>query len=285
MAGLQRKCVVSSFLTMAKKIRVDELAVLRNLADDIDQARRLIMAGEIRAGDRVFDKAGEKIAPETPLELKNRNCRWVSRGGLKLEKALQEFNISPAGWRCLDIGASTGGFTDVLLSNGAAHVIALDVGYGLLDARLQNDTRVEVRDRTNFRLLADNELGEPFDLIVTDVSFISLNMILPKAARMLKPDGLIIALVKPQFEASREQVPAGGVIIDPEVQTGIINRLQQELAEHSLYLHALAAVPLVSLKKNIEFTSLWRARQAPDTALNISQIVIQAHNRTSAAGQ
>ena len=266
---------------MAKKLRIDELTVLQGLADDIEQARRLIMAGEIRLGDRVFDNSGEKIAAETPLELKTRTCRWVSRGGLKLEKALREFNIIPDGWRCLDIGASTGGFTDVLLTSGVAHVVALDVGYGLLDARLQNDNRVEVRDRTNFRLIADDDLGDPFDLIVTDVSFISLNMILPKASRILKTSGLIVALIKPQFEASREQVPDGGVITDPQLQIDIIDKLQRELGKHSLYLHGLAAVPLVSHKKNIEFISLWKKLPPTDGIVEVGQVVIDAHNRKS----
>ncbi|MDD3148775.1 MAG: TlyA family RNA methyltransferase [Candidatus Riflebacteria bacterium] len=262
---------------MAKKTRIDELAVIQGLADDVEQARRLIMAGEIRKGDRVFDKAGEKIAPEIQLELKGRFCRWVSRGGLKLEKALADFQIVPNGWRCLDIGASTGGFTDVLLSNGATTVVALDVGYGLLNARLQNDPRVIVRDRTNFRLIADNELGDAFDLAVTDVSFISLTMILPKAARMLKPDGIIVALIKPQFEAERSEVPEGGVISDPSTQISIIKKLQNCLKEHELVLCGLSAVPLVSRKKNIEFLSLWRPGAKNSVLVDIEGIVAGAH--------
>ncbi len=262
---------------MAKKTRIDELAVIQGLADDVEQARRLIMAGEVRTGDRVWDKAGEKVASETPLELKGRACRWVSRGGLKLEKALADFQIMPSGWRCLDIGASTGGFTDVLLSNGAASVVALDVGYGLLNARLQNDPRVIVRDRTNFRLIADNEFGEPFDLAVTDVSFISLMMILPKASRMLKPDGMIIALIKPQFEADRSQVPEGGVITDPATQISIIKRLYNGLSEHGLKLCGLSPVPLVSHKKNIEFLSLWKSGPESSIPVDIDAIVATAH--------
>ena len=262
---------------MTKKARIDELTVIQGLADNLDQARRLIMAGEVRSGDRVFDKAGEKMPLNTQLELKGRFCRWVSRGGLKLEKALVDFQLTPAGWRCLDIGASTGGFTDVLLSNNAAVVVALDVGYGLLNARLQNDPRVIVRDRTNFRTIDDHEFGEPFDLVVTDVSFISLLMILPKAGRMLKPSGVIVALIKPQFEAEREQVPEGGVITDPDLQISIIQKLQRVLAEQGLQLCGLSPVPIVSHKKNIEFISLWKLAATDAIDIDIAGIVVEAH--------
>ncbi|HNS09193.1 MAG TPA: TlyA family RNA methyltransferase [Candidatus Ozemobacteraceae bacterium] len=262
---------------MVKKVRIDELAVLQGLVDDVEQARRLIMAGEVRSGDHVWEKAGEKASTDTLLELKGRFCRWVSRGGLKLEKAIADFDINPAGWRCLDIGASTGGFTDVLLHNSAARVVALDVGYGLLNSRLQNDPRVTVRDRTNFRTLADDALGEPFDLIVTDVSFISLTMILPKAARMLKSDGMIVALIKPQFEAERSQVPEGGVITEPQTQVEIIRKLKQQLQSAGLELYALAPVPRVSARKNIEFLSLWKTGVAA-TEPDIEKIVAKAHS-------
>ncbi len=263
---------------MGRKARIDELTVLQGLADDIDQARRLIMAGKVRSGDRVWDKAGEKVPVETPLELKGQICRWVSRGGLKLEKALTDFHISPQGMHCIDIGASTGGFTDVLLTNGATSVVALDVGYGLLDARLQNDPRVRVLDRTNFRTVAESELGGPFDLVVTDVSFISLLLILPKAAGLLKTGGSIIALIKPQFEAGRGEVPEGGVITDPEMQIHIIRKLKRELAGQGLGLFDLAPVPLLSHKKNIEFLSLWRPAAEDQTSLDIDAVVLAAHS-------
>ncbi len=266
---------------MGRKARIDELTVLQGLAGDIDQARRLIMAGKVRSGDRVWDKAGEKVPVETPLELKGQVCRWVSRGGLKLEKALTDFQISPKGLHCIDIGASTGGFTDVLLTNGAISVVALDVGYGLLDARLQNDPRVKVLDRTNFRTVAESDMGGPFDLVVTDVSFISLLMILPKAASLLKSGGNIIALIKPQFEAGRGEVPEGGVITDPDMQIHIVKKLKRELAEHGLRLFGLAPVPLLSHKKNIEFLSLWKPAETDPGCVDIDAIVIAAHSDTA----
>ena len=263
---------------MAKKARLDELVVRQGLATDLETARRLIMAGEIRSGDRVWEKAGEKLSCETILVHKPKHCRWVSRGGLKLERAFAAFNLQATGLRCLDIGASTGGFTDVLLTNGAAEVVAVDVGYGLLDARLQNDSRVVVKDRTNFRLVADNEFGEPFDLAVTDVSFISLRQILPKAAAMLKESGAVVALIKPQFEAERHQVPEGGIVTDPQLHQQIIIGLQDFFnSQARLYLHALAPVPRIDPRKNIEFLSLWKKSQHHLDAVKVSEIIAAAH--------
>ncbi|PKL43009.1 MAG: TlyA family rRNA (cytidine-2'-O)-methyltransferase [Candidatus Riflebacteria bacterium HGW-Riflebacteria-1] len=263
---------------MAKKARADELVVLQGLAPDLLTARRLIMAGEIRSGDHVWEKAGEKLSVATVLVHKPKHCRWVSRGGLKLERAFAVFDLQADGLRCLDIGASTGGFTDVLLHNGAREVVAVDVGYGLLDARLQNDPRVIVKDRTNFKLVADTEFGEAFDLAVTDVSFISLRQILPKAAVMLKDAGSLLALIKPQFEAEREQVPEGGIVIDPQVHLQVILSLQEFLnATARLYLHELVPVPRVDPRKNIEFLSHWKKTQQQFSAEKISEIIASAH--------
>lgn len=264
-----------------KKIRLDELVVEQGLADTVDIAQRLIMAGEVRTGDRVWEKAGEKVPRETYLELKSQHCKWVSRGGLKLERAFESFNFSPAGMRCLDIGASTGGFTHVLLENNALSVIALDVGNGLLDPRIKNDERVTVKDKTNFRLMEANALGEPFDLVVTDVSFISLRMILPKAAEMLNEQGSIIALIKPQFEAPRGMVPTGGVITDPEAHLYVVRELLRFMSENTkLRLIKLEPVPLISKKKNIEFVSLWQVNEESLGNEAIRQIIEQAHSRT-----
>ena len=260
------------------KKRLDELIVEQGLVEDIELARKYIMAGEIRTGDHVWEKAGEKIPIDTELELKSRHCKWVSRGGLKLEKAINDFSLDPKGMRCLDIGASTGGFTDVLLQNGAKEVVALDVGQGLLDPKIANDARVIIKDKTNFKLLKPGELGEPFDIIVTDVSFISLTKILPNAVPMMKDNAYIVALIKPQFEAERHQVPEGGIIIDPEIQIEIIKKLKAELENNSLFLHSLSPVPLVSRRKNIEFISLWKKSKS-NNLLEIDKIVYEAHAR------
>lgn len=260
-----------------KKQRLDELVVQQELAEDLDKARRLIMAGEIRTGDRVWDKAGEKIPIDIQLELKSRHCRWVSRGGLKLEKAIKDFGLNPEGARCLDIGASTGGFTDVLLQKGAKEVVALDVGQGLLDPRIQNDPRVIVKDKTNFKLLNPGDLGEAFDVVVTDVSFISLAKILPNAVGMMKSNAYIVALIKPQFEAERHLVPEGGVVTDPETQISIIEQLIAVLGESGLFLHALSPVPLVNRRKNIEFLSLWKKEQH-SASIDIRSVVLLSHH-------
>ena len=262
---------------MIKKERLDEMTVKQGLAKTKEDAVKLIMSGEIRTGDRVWEKPGEKIPIDTILELKSRHCKWVSKGGLKLEKALKDFQINPVNLRCLDIGASTGGFTHVLLDGNAKEVVALDVGQQLLDPRIQKDPRVIIKDKTNFRLINDDELGETFDLIVTDVSFISLRNILPKASKILRPDGKIIALIKPQFEAEKHLVPEGGVITDPQLQISIIKDLKETFKSDKLYLCGLSPVPLVSKKKNIEFTSLWKLKQSNEP--DIEEIVLSSHNR------
>lgn len=263
---------------MTKKIRLDELVVQTGIADNVDIARRLIMAGEIRTGDKVWEKAGEKVVTDIELELKTKRCRWVSRGGLKLEKAFKTFHLSANELRCIDIGASTGGFTDVLLHHGAREVYAVDVGYGLLDAKIMNDPRVFVKDRTNFRFIADNEYGDAFDMAVSDVSFISLRQILVKASAMLKDLGIMITLIKPQFEAEKHEVPGGGIVIDKMIHSRIINELQQFAAERSgLFLHNITSIDLVSKRKNIEFLALWKKSKNHLDNQTIVQIVENAH--------
>jgi len=265
-----------------QKARLDELTVIQELAEDLEEARRLIMAGEIRSGDRVWEKAGEKIPITTRLQRHGRFCQWVSRGGLKLEKAIEKFAINPQGMRCLDIGASTGGFTDVLLHNNATSVTALDVGYGLLDAKIANDPRVKIIDRTNFRLAEPSIFGEPFDLIVTDVSFISLKKIFPNAVTLLKPSGSLIALIKPQFEAERHLVPEGGIIINPEIHMTVIGNLKEfAFEECGLALSMLDSAPVVSRKKNLEFLSLWQLNKFSISAETIREVVVSAHNKAS----
>jgi 23S rRNA (cytidine1920-2'-O)/16S rRNA (cytidine1409-2'-O)-methyltransferase len=265
---------------MAKKDRLDNLVVKQGLAIDLDRARRLILAGEIRTGDRLWDKAGEKIPVETILELKQKVCPYVSKGGLKLERAIQEFCIDVKGRRCIDIGASTGGFTHVLLLSGAKEIVAVDVGYGLLDQKLCNNEKVIVFDRTNFKNVSNDYFGAPFDIAVADVSFISLRSIIPHASSMLTETGFFVGLIKPQFEARKSQVPEGGVIINPETQIEVIEKLSQDIAEKcELHLTKLAPVPLISRKKNIEFVSMWQKGEEQISSQAIRNIVNQAHLR------
>ncbi|MDR0881869.1 MAG: TlyA family RNA methyltransferase [Candidatus Adiutrix sp.] len=210
-------------MKVAKK-RADELLAASGLARSRSQAQALIMAGQVLADEKEVRKAGEMWPEGAVFSLKPR-CRYVSRGGFKLEGALADLAVVPAGLTAVDIGASTGGFTDCLLQHGAARVTAVDVGRNLLDPSLINDERVTVRDGLNARVLAEALSGHLFDLAVMDVSFISLALILPQAARLVKPGGLMLAMVKPQFEVGRAQVGKKGVVRDPEAIRGAVDKI------------------------------------------------------------
>ncbi len=199
-----------------KKIRIDHLLVARGLAESRTKAQALVMAGAVVAGEARVDKPGALVDPEAPIRLKDDAApqKYVSRGALKLEGALAAFPIDPRGKVCADLGASTGGFTDVLLQRGAAKVYAVDVGYGQLHARIRGDPRVVVRERENARFLGADSLGEPVDLVTGDLSFISLRLVLPAVKAILKPCGEAILLVKPQFEVGKGEVGKGGVVRD-----------------------------------------------------------------------
>lgn len=196
-----------------KNERVDVLLVGRGLCDTREQAKRLVLAGEVRSGDRVIDKPSSKVPGDAPLEVKEKP-KYVGRGGLKLEGALDAFGIDPAGRVCLDIGASTGGFTDCLLQRGAERVHAVDVGTNQLVWKIRSDPRVVVREKFNARSLVEADLGERVSLVVIDVSFISLTKILPAAFGVLETGGDVVPLVKPQFELDREDIGRGGIVRD-----------------------------------------------------------------------
>lgn len=211
------------------KQRADQALVARGLVESRARAQALILAGKVFAGpaaDRRVDKAGQPIADDVPLTVKGQEHPWVSRGGLKLEKGLDAFGIDPAGAVGLDVGASTGGFTDVLLARGAAKVYAVDVGHGQLAWTLRGDDRVVVLERTNARHLTRDQVPEPVDLIVCDASFISLAKVLPAALALAAPGARLVALVKPQFEAGREAVGKGGVVRDPAVHEQVCARVR-----------------------------------------------------------
>jgi 23S rRNA (cytidine1920-2'-O)/16S rRNA (cytidine1409-2'-O)-methyltransferase len=205
-------------------LRADQLVVDKGLARTRSQARSLIMAGMVRLGDQVVAKPGEMLPPDADIQLKVRR-EYVSRGGFKLEGALQDFQVDPTGMKVLDIGSSTGGFTDCLLKNGAASVTCVDVGYGVLDWSLRQDERVTVLERTNARYLTPEIAGSDYDLTVIDVSFISLTLVLPPIRTLLKPGGRVVALCKPQFEAGRGNVGKGGVVRDERVQIETVERV------------------------------------------------------------
>jgi 23S rRNA (cytidine1920-2'-O)/16S rRNA (cytidine1409-2'-O)-methyltransferase len=232
-------------------IRLDE-AVAERAGVTRSRARSLIMEGRVRVDGSVAAKAGQAVRAEASIEIEPPR-RFVSRGGEKLEHALASFDIDVAGKIALDVGASTGGFTDCLLQRGAAHVTAVDVGYGQLDWKLRNDPRVTVIERTNFRLMADDAFPGGFDIVVIDASFISLRTILARARAYLRPDGVFVALVKPQFEAGRYRLSRGGVVRDPEVHRAVLHEVIAAARELGLIATGLEPSPLLGPAGNREF--------------------------------
>ena len=211
---------------MAKKIRLDVMLVERGLAESRERARALIMAGLVFSDDRRLDKPGVSFAEDIAIRVKGRDHPWVSRGGVKLAHGLEYFGVSAEGKTCLDVGASTGGFTDVLLTNGAAKVYAVDVGYGQLAMKLRNNSRVVVLERTNSRFLTNELVPDPIGLIVSDVSFIGLEKALPAALALAAPGARLVTLVKPQFEVGKGNVGKGGVVRDPALHTAVCKRIE-----------------------------------------------------------
>jgi 23S rRNA (cytidine1920-2'-O)/16S rRNA (cytidine1409-2'-O)-methyltransferase len=210
---------------VAAKQRADQLLVLRGLVESRARAQALILAGKVFSGDRRVAKAGDMLAEETPLEVRGQDHPWVSRGGLKLAKALTHFNLSPHGRICLDVGASTGGFTDVLLTNGAAKVHAVDVGHGQLAWKLRTDPRVVVHEKTNARHLTRDQIPDPIEALVCDASFIGLATLLPAPLALCVPGAWAVALIKPQFEAGRDAIGSKGVVRDPAVHAEVCARI------------------------------------------------------------
>jgi 23S rRNA (cytidine1920-2'-O)/16S rRNA (cytidine1409-2'-O)-methyltransferase len=207
------------------KLRIDLLLVARGLCESREKAQRAIMAGEVMVGDRVVDKPGTRVADDAVVSVKAAD-RYVGRGGLKMEGALQAFALDPTGAVCLDIGASTGGFTDCLLQHGAAKVYAIDVGHSQLAWKIRSDPRVVVREHLNARRLTREDIPEEIDICVIDVSFISLTLVLPPAVQLVRPGGVIVVLIKPQFELRKEEVGRGGVVRDPALHTRAVEKIR-----------------------------------------------------------
>lgn len=235
----------------AAKIRLDQLLVDRGLADSREKARALILAGEVRVDGQKSDKPGRAIADDASVELLER-MPYVSRGGFKLAGALDRFSIDVAGRVCLDVGASTGGFTDCLLQRGAARVYAIDVGHGQIDWRLRNDPRVEIREGVNARYLRPEDFSEKFDFAVCDASFISVTLLIPAIVPLLGASGEMIILIKPQFEVRREQVGKGGIVRDPDLHRAACDRVRA--AVESLGFRAdIVESPIRGAEGNREF--------------------------------
>jgi 23S rRNA (cytidine1920-2'-O)/16S rRNA (cytidine1409-2'-O)-methyltransferase len=240
-------------MAKAAKKRLDALLVERGLAETRAKAQALILAGAVWSGDKKLDKAGAAVSDEIPLELKGRDHPWVSRGGIKLAHALDHFVIDVAGMIALDIGASTGGFTDVLLSCGAAKVYAVDVGHGQLAWKLRQDRRVVVRERLNARYLTAEDVPEPPDIVVCDASFIGLETVLPAALALAKPNAMLVALIKPQFEVGKERVGKRGVVRDPALHREVCERISQWLDGIGWQVEGIAESPIRGPEGNVEF--------------------------------
>ncbi len=247
-------------MAQRKRTRLDQLLVTRGLADSRQKAQALILAGQILVNDQKAAKCGVLIAEDAPVTMLGDPARYVSRGGLKLEGALAHFRIDPSGRTCLDIGASTGGFTDCLLQRGAARVFAIDAGTNQLDWKLRRDPRVTVFEKTNARFLTLEDLGTRFDLVTMDVSFISSTLILPVIPPLLEPAADALILVKPQFEVGKEQVGKGGIVRDPRLHDEAVSRVSRTLLELGFHQLASSESVLRGAEGNREFFvhALWR---------------------------
>lgn len=237
------------------KERLDVLLVRRGLCASREKAQRLIMAGAVFSGGTRLDKASLPVSGDAPLEVREAD-RYVGRGGHKLEGALAHFAIDPSGWVCLDVGASTGGFTDCLLQHGAAKVYALDVGHGQLDWKIRSDPRVVVMEHCNARHLQPGDLPEKVNLIVADVSFISLTLVLPPVAAVLTDGGMIVALIKPQFELSRAEVGRGGVVRDEAARGKAVDKIRHFAASLGWTWGGVTDSPITGADGNREFLCL-----------------------------
>jgi 23S rRNA (cytidine1920-2'-O)/16S rRNA (cytidine1409-2'-O)-methyltransferase len=238
---------------MAKGQRLDQALVERGLVESRTRAQALVLAGKVWSGDRRLDKPGQAIADDAPIEVRGADHPWVSRGGVKLAHALDHFSIDPAGMTAIDIGASTGGFTDVLLQRRCARVYAVDVGQGQLAWTLRNDPRVTVLEKTNARHLTDQHVPEPVDLIVCDAAFIGLETVLPASLARAKPHATLIALIKPQFEVGKGRVGKGGVVRDPALHQEVCDRIASWLAGQGWKVLGVTPSPITGPEGNVEF--------------------------------
>lgn len=260
---------------MAKK-RVDVLLVERGLAESRQKAQAVIMAGQVYSGERRCDKAGLTLEENAPLEVRGR-LRYVSRGGLKLEKAMKCFPIALADKTAADIGASTGGFTDCMLQNGAAKVYAVDVGYGQLAWSIRNDPRVVCLERTNARYLTAEQIPEPLDFASIDVSFISLGLILPALRPLMARGGQVAALVKPQFEAGRDKVGKKGVVRDRLVHLEVLEHFLIHAHEADFSVLGLDFSPIRGPEGNIEYLGFLRCGAGQDAEFDLKELVERSH--------
>lgn len=243
-----------------KRDRIDKLLVERGFAESRTRAQALVMAGVVLVNEQRVAKPSDQVAADAPIRVKHADdpaSRYVGRGGLKLEAALREFQLDVRDAVCLDVGASTGGFTDCLLQNGAQRVFAIDVGHNQIDWRLRNDSRVEVREGVNARYLQPEDFPVKFDLAVIDVSFISATMVLPAVVPLLRAGGKIVTLIKPQFEVGRGEVGGGGIVRDAAKRAQAVEKVNEAVAESHLQVAGVIESPITGAEGNVEFLALY----------------------------
>ena len=266
---------------MIEKKRLDCLVFEQGLAPSREKARALIMAGQVYVDNQKADKAGTMLPVGTPIEVRGATLAYVSRGGLKLEKAMQQFPVHLDGCICMDIGASTGGFTDCMLQNGAVKVYSIDVGYGQLAWSLRTDERVVNLERTNARYLTAEQVPDPIDFFSVDVSFISLTLILPAVRPLLKDGGQAVCLIKPQFEAGKEKVGKKGVVRDQAVHQEVIEKITNFAVENGYSVLGLTFSPVKGPEGNIEYLVYLEKSETPQmlTDTNIEELVVESHQK------
>ena len=262
---------------MKIKKRLDVLLMEQGYADSRTKAQAIIMSGMVYVDGQKADKPGTAYEESVSLEVRGASCPYVSRGGLKLEKALRDFGVDPTGYVCSDSGASTGGFTDCLLQQGASKVFAIDVGYGQLDWKIRSDPRVVVMERTNVRYVTPEQLGEPLDLSVIDVSFISLKIVLPVIKTFLKPTGQVLCLIKPQFEAGKDKVGKKGVVREPETHKEVLDNFVALANSLDFKILGLTFSPVKGPEGNIEFLGHLTLDNKPGIQPDTSDVVARAH--------
>ena len=261
------------------KKRLDILVTERGLAESREKAKVLIMAGQIYVDNQKADKPGDTFPEECRIESRGKGLPYVSRGGLKLEKAMEEFPITLEGKTCMDIGASTGGFTDCMLQNGAVKVYAVDVGYGQLDWKLRQDPRVVCMERTNARYLTAEQIPEALDFVSVDVSFISLGLILPALRPLLAERADLVCLIKPQFEAGKGKVGKKGVVRDPKVHLEVLEQFLRHAAESALTVKGITYSPIKGPEGNIEYLG-WLTTAAGENEIpDLNTLVIKSHEQ------
>ena len=263
---------------MKIKKRLDVLLTEQGYADSRSKAQAIIMSGIVYVDGQKADKPGVSFLETVNIEVRGETCPYVSRGGLKLEKALRDFGVVPKDFVCSDSGASTGGFTDCLLQQGARKVFAIDVGYGQLDWKIRSDPRVVVMERTNIRYVTAEDLGEPLDLSVIDVSFIGLDIVLPAIKMLLKPEkGQVICLIKPQFEAGKDKVGKKGVVRDPHIHKEVLDKFVDLACSLEFSILGLTFSPVKGPEGNIEFLGHLTLEKVPGISPDTAKVVADAH--------